>query len=224
MGVHVFTASGAALGLLALERAVARDFSTMFAWLAVALFVDGVDGSLARLARVKDRTPHIDGDMLDLVVDYLTYVVVPLVALWQSGMMPAALGAPVLLVVAVASALYFADTRMKTQDHWFRGFPALWNVVALYLFAFELPGWLVAGVLLGLSIQMFTPLVFVHPMRVAQLRTLTSGVAFLWFGCAAIIVQDGFHGPLAARAGLLAAGLYFVLLPIARRRPGRPAP
>ena len=217
LSVHVLTASGVALGLLALERAVAKDFSAMFGWLALALFVDGIDGTLARMAQVKVHAPWFDGETLDLVVDCLTYVIVPVTALWQAGLMAPVPGAIVLLIVGTASALYFADKRMKTGDHWFRGFPAIWNVLILYLLAFPLPGWLVALVLLGCAAMMFAPIVFVHPMRVRQWRVLTNAVGALWCVCAALVIFDNLQGPFFARAGLLVCAVYFIVLPLARR-------
>lgn len=216
--VHLFTACGAAAGILALERAIAGDFPIMFAWLGLALLIDGVDGTLARAAKVHKNAPEIDGDLLDLVVDYLTYVIVPVVALWKAQLMPVWLGAPVLLAVVVTSALYFADRRMKTSDHWFRGFPALWNVAAVYLLAFPMAGWLVAAIIALLMAMMFAPVVFVHPMRVTQWRSLTMGAGAAWLVCAALITADGMRAPTIARWGLCLAGLYFLLLPALRRK------
>ncbi len=222
LAVHIFTASGAALGLLALERAVAKDFPAMFGWLALALFVDGVDGTLARMARVKEHAPWFDGELLDLVVDYLTYVIVPVTALWQSGLLPPIPGAATLLILTTASALYFADKRMKTRDHWFRGFPAIWNVLIIYVLAFPLPGWSLCLILLAFTALMFFPIVFVHPMRVQQWRVLTGAVGAMWCVCAALVISDNLHGASYARAGLLAAACYFLALSLARRRPKNP--
>ena len=109
-------------------------------WLGVALFIDGVDGTLARVARVTEVASAIDGVVLDLVVDFLTYVLVPVVAIWRSDLMSPSAAFWLGLLVTFASALYFADTRMKPSDYWFRGFPALWNVVAFYLFVLRPPG------------------------------------------------------------------------------------
>jgi phosphatidylcholine synthase len=128
--VHVFTASGGAVALLALDAAIERKFPICFAWLGLALFIDGIDGTLARFAKVSETAATIDGAILDLVVDFLTYVLVPVVALWRSDLMPQPIAFWIGLGVVIASALYFADTRMKTNDYWFRGFPAIWNVVA----------------------------------------------------------------------------------------------
>ena len=147
--VHLFTASGGAVALLALYAAIERDFPKCFAWLGLALFIDGVDGTLARFAKVTEIASAIDGVILDLVVDFLTYVLVPVVAIWRSDLMPPDVAFWLGLLVTFASALYFADSRMKTGDYWFRGFPALWNVVALYLFVLR-PPWLVnAGLLIA---------------------------------------------------------------------------
>ncbi|MCC2095431.1 MAG: phosphatidylcholine synthase [Hyphomicrobiales bacterium] len=214
--VHGFTATGAFLGMLALERAFAKDFSAMFGWLALAFLVDGIDGTLARRIGVRGLLPYIDGDMLDAVVDYLTYVIVPLAALWASGIMPPALSGVALAAVATTSAIYFADRRMKTKDNWFRGFPALWNVVVLYLFAFPMPGVAVFAIVIMLCAAMFVPIVFVHPVRVQRLRAVTLCFLALWLASAAWLIWRGFPGPLPARAILAMTGIYFVTLPLWR--------
>jgi phosphatidylcholine synthase len=218
MAVHGFTALGAAAGLLALEAAFAADFSACFAWLAVALVIDGVDGALARAVKVKTHAAFIDGDVLDLVVDFLTYVVVPAVVLLKAGLMPDWLARTLALAVVTASALYFADTRMKTPDHWFRGFPAIWNVAVFYLVVFAPPAWLTALLVLGGIVAMFAPIVFVHPMRVARLRSVTMTVLAVWAACAAVVIAKDFEGVTLARAGLALSAAYFLLLPLARRR------
>src|SRR5271170_8441211 len=122
--VHVFTASGGAVAVLALYAAIERNFAACFAWLGLALFIDGIDGTLARAARVQVTASAIDGVVLDLVIDFLTYVLVPIVAIWRSDLMPVTLSFWLGVIVVFASGLYFADTRMKTRDYWFRGFPA----------------------------------------------------------------------------------------------------
>src|ERR1700761_2020652 len=124
--VHIFTACGAGCALLALIAAVNSDWPLMFVWLGIALFIDGIDGSFARRLHVAEVLPRWSGDILDLVVDILTYVFVPAFALAASGMLPSALATPLGLVIAVTGSLYFADRRMKTDDYYFRGFPAVW--------------------------------------------------------------------------------------------------
>jgi phosphatidylcholine synthase len=132
--VHFFTATGAALGLFALFAAVDRQWTLMFWYLAAALLIDGIDGSIARRVRVAEVLPRWSGDVLDLVVDFVTYVFVPAYAIATSGLLPELLGVPAGVVIVVTSAIYFADRDMKTEDNYFRGFPALWNAAAFYLF------------------------------------------------------------------------------------------
>src|SRR6201994_2607641 len=126
--VHVFTAMGAGIALIALLEAVREHWAAMFAWLGLALVVDALDGPIARRLDVVRVQPNWSGDVLDLVVDFITYVFVPAYAITAGGLLlPVA--APLLGVgVVVSGALYFADRRMKTSDNHFRGFPALWNV------------------------------------------------------------------------------------------------
>src|SRR5271167_1738 len=120
--VHMFTASGGAVAVVALYAAIERNFPACFAWLGLAMFIDGIDGTLARAARVTETAATIDGVVLDLVIDFLTYVIAPVVALWRSDLMPTLVSFWIGLIVTIASALYFADTRMKTADNRFRGF------------------------------------------------------------------------------------------------------
>src|SRR6476646_9802151 len=144
-GVHFLTASGALLAMLALVAVEQGSERLAFAWLLAAIVVDGVDGTLARAWRVKEVEPRIDGDSLDLVVDYLTYVFVPAFVIWRGGYLPEAL-APALIAAILLSSLYtFARTDMKTADGYFRGFPALWVIVAFYFFVLR-PGATIAAV------------------------------------------------------------------------------
>ena len=149
-------------------------------WLAVALLVDGVDGSLARWARVKERAARVDGDTLDLVIDYLTYVFVPALFLWRAELIPPSL-APVLAAAILVSSLYvFARTDMKSDDGYFRGFPALWNLVAVYLFVVQPDPAIGATVVVVLVVLTFAPIHFVHPFRVRDYGHWLPALAVLW--------------------------------------------
>lgn len=216
--VHLFTASGAALALLALITAIDRQFVLSFWLLGAALLVDGLDGPLARRLRVAETTPHIDGALLDLVVDYLTYVFVPVVIILRADLAPRVWMLPAGLVVCVASALYFADRRMKTADNWFRGFPTLWNVVAFYLLVFRPPpGVALTTLALGV-VALFLPVPFVHPVRVRAWRAVTLAALAIWIAAALAILTDRLDGGPLARAALLASGLWFVALSFLRPR------
>jgi phosphatidylcholine synthase len=217
--VHLFTASGAAVAVLALYAAIERDFVACFAWLGLALFIDGVDGTLARAAKVHVTAANIDGAVLDLVIDFLTYVLVPVVALWRSDLMPTAASFWIGLIVTIASALYFADVRMKTDDLWFRGFPAIWNIVVLYLFCLRPPWILSAILLLGAAAMMFAPVGFIHPLRVVSLRVLTIVVTLLWFAFAAVAILQNLAPSLWVNVGLVVTAVYFLSLSLVRHSP-----
>ncbi len=137
--VHIFTALGAGIALLAQLEAVREHWAAMFSWLGIALIIDALDGPIARRLDVVRIQPNWSGEVLDLVVDFVTYVFVPAYAITASGLL-LPLAAPLLGIgIVVSGALYFADRRMKSDDNHFRGFPALWNAVAFYLFLLHLP-------------------------------------------------------------------------------------
>lgn len=218
--VHSFTASGAALGLAALFAAVDGHFIAMFAWLGAAFVVDAVDGSFARRVKIETAVPHIDGAVLDLVVDFLTYVVVPLVALWRSGLLAPPLAVLVCCTVCAATALYFADRRMKTHDLWFRGFPAIWNVLVFYLLVLR-PGPLATTLaVITAAVMMFAPVVFVHPLRVVRLRLMTITATGAWSAAAIAALEQGLSGAdILTKTALVAVGMYFLALPLFRNIP-----
>lgn len=217
LSIHLFTASGAAIGMIALFLAADGRFAAMFAWLGAALLVDAVDGPLARRFNVTQTAAFIDGVALDLVVDFLNYVVTPLVALWRSGLLEPALAGAVCAGVCGGSALYFADRRMKTADCWFRGFPSLWNIVVFYLLVLRPPAAASLAVVVVAAAFMFVPVAFVHPLRVKRLRPVTLAVTFVW-GAAAIaaVAQDLAAASFGVKAALIGTGCYFLALPLFR--------
>jgi phosphatidylcholine synthase len=188
--VHVFTACGAACAFLALLAAVRQAWPNMFVWLGVAIVIDGVDGTFARWLRVAEVLPRWSGDVLDLVVDSLTYVFVPAYALAASGLLPPSLSTALGLLVAVTGSLYFADRQMKTPDYYFRGFPAVWNVAVFYLFVLRLPAWVSALAVVALSVLTFLPVHFIHPIRIPHMRAVTLAALVLWAVFAVIAVAD----------------------------------
>ncbi|HZO45630.1 MAG TPA: CDP-alcohol phosphatidyltransferase family protein [Xanthobacteraceae bacterium] len=213
--VHLFTAAGVALGFVALIAAFERRWTLMFWCLGVALFIDGIDGTFARKYRVAEVLPRWSGDTLDLVVDFVTYVFVPAYAIAASGLLPPVLAIPAALLIVVTSALYFADREMKTEDNYFRGFPALWNAVAFYLFVLKPAPWLTAGVIVVLAVLTFVPFKFLHPFRVTWLRALTLAALVLWGVLAgAALFYDLDPGPWIAY-GLVIVALYFVAVGLA---------
>ncbi len=213
--VHIFTAAGAGCALMALLAASQRQWVVMFVWLAIALFIDGVDGTLARRFRVAEMLPRWSGNSLDLVVDFTTYVFVPAFALVTSGLLPAIAAAPLGVAIVVVSALYFADEEMKTPDNFFRGFPALWNAVAFHLFVLKLPLWIAAASVAVLVVLTFTPLRVLHPFRVAQFRNVSLVALLAWSLLGAYALYANLDpGPIVAWC-LAALGVYFLTIGLA---------
>jgi phosphatidylcholine synthase len=216
--VHVFTAAGAALALAALIYATRGQWAAMFFCLGIALVIDGVDGTIARRFKVADLLPRWSGDVLDLVVDFATYVFVPAYAIAAGGLLPPTLALPAAVVIVVTGALYFADRDMKTSDNYFRGFPALWNAAAFYLFLLKPAPWLAAAIVVALAVLTFTPFKFLHPMRVARLRAVNVAAVILWSALALIaVIRDLDPGPWVA-GGLLVIGLYFLGVGLTEKR------
>ena len=179
--VHAFTASGAVLAYLALLRAVAGDFRAALLFLVAATLVDAVDGVLARLARVKERTPQFNGARLDDLVDYLTFVFVPVFIIHRAGLLPAGTaGMIVVAAVLLSSAYGFSREDAKTADHFFTGFPSYWNIVAIYMLAFKPSPSAGAACLLGLVALVFVPIGYVYPSRTVRLRGLTVSLGIVW--------------------------------------------
>ncbi|MDA0361888.1 MAG: CDP-alcohol phosphatidyltransferase family protein, partial [Proteobacteria bacterium] len=150
LSVHMLTASGAVFAMLAILEAVDGKWSWMFLWLVVAFAVDGIDGPLARRYDVKTHASNFDGVLLDLIIDYLTYVFIPAFALFKSGLFEGWTGWFVIIIITFASALYFSDKRMKTKDNSFLGFPGCWNMVALVIFAVQPNFWVILGIVSAL--------------------------------------------------------------------------
>ena len=208
--VHILTASGAALGLLALLAAVASNWALMFAFLGVALFIDGIDGALARRLDVAARLPRWSGDTLDLVVDFVTYVFVPAYAIAASRLLPPVVDQLAGIAIAISGALYFADRRMKTEDNYFRGFPTLWNAAAFYLFLLRPDPWIAAGTIVVLVVLTFVPVPFLHPFRVRRMRAFNALLIVAWAALAAFtLIRDMSPGGWVT-AALCAIGLYFL--------------
>ena len=215
--VHIFTACGAALALLALIFATGGHWTAMFFCLGMALVVDGVDGPLAREFKVVEVLPRWSGETLDLIVDFTTYVFVPAYAIAASGLLPQVLAIPSGVVVVITGALYFADRQMKTPDNYFRGFPALWNLAAFYLYLLAPPPWLAAVMIAALAALSFTPIKFLHPLRVRHWRVLNIALLAAWAALAFLaVINDLAPGPYVTWP-LVAIAIYFFGAGLLRR-------
>ncbi len=209
--VHLLTASGALLAMLSILAAAKGDWSTMYLWLLVALIVDGVDGPLARRVDVKTHAPQWDGELLDLIIDYLTYVFIPAYALFVSGLFPGWTGWISVGVIVFASAIYFADTRMKTEDYSFSGFPGCWNMVVLVFFAIEPPWQVMTVIVVVLALMQFVPVKFVHPTRTPKWRPLSLGMTAIWVITAIVAAWTDFANVPALVLALLLGSTVYLL-------------
>ncbi|TNJ42047.1 phosphatidylcholine/phosphatidylserine synthase [Phaeobacter sp. B1627] len=217
LSVHLLTATGAVFAMLAMLAAVEAKWDLMFLWLVVAFAVDGIDGPLARHYDVKRNAPQFDGVLLDLIIDYLTYVFIPAFALFTSGLMSGWTGWAAIIVITFTSAMYFADTRMKTKDNSFSGFPGCWNMLVLVIFALEPNHWFSLVLVTLLSATMFVPLKFIHPVRTQRWRTVSLPVALLWTALAGWTAWVDFSPSPVVHTALLITSLYLLFVGVAQQ-------
>ena len=210
LSVHLFTASGAVFAMLSMLAAANYQWSLMFLWLVVAFAVDGIDGPLARRFDVKNYAPRFDGVLLDLIIDYLTYVFIPAFALFQSGLLPGWTGWVTIIIITFASAMYFCDGNMKTKDNSFHGFPGCWNMVALVMFAIQPNFWIILSLVTTLAIAMFLPLKFIHPVRTERWRHASLPITLLWISFAGWSAWVDFSSDPIILWGLTITSLYLI--------------
>jgi phosphatidylcholine synthase len=180
-GVHAYTALSSVAAFAGVLAVISRDYRTAFIWMIVATVLDATDGVLARLARVREILPNVDGARLDDIVDYLTYVFLPVLLLYQAGDIPRGpIGLVVAAAVLLSSAYGFASLDAKTDDYFFTGFPSYWNIVALYLHVAGLSP-VVNAVVLGVFVGLvFVRTGYVYPSRTPVLRRLTLALGVIW--------------------------------------------
>ncbi len=207
--VHLLTATGAVLALLALRAAHAGDWQMMFVWLGVALVVDAIDGPLARHVDVKTVLPRFSGERLDLIVDYLTYCAIPAFVLTETDLLPPTSRLPAAIAILLSSLFHVADLNSKTEEGYFVGFPATWNIVLLNLFALRPEPFVSLGIVFVLVLLTFVPILSVHPFRVARLRLLTGFVTAVWAGAAALAIANPFPSALWVQVLLIVTAAYF---------------
>lgn len=190
--VHLFTATGAVCAFYAALAAIDQRWEALFAWLGLAFLIDGIDGTFARMVDVEKRLPHFSGETLDLVVDYATYVFVPTLALLMRGYLVGPFGHLLAAAILLSSLYHFCDAGNKSADNCFVGFPAIWNIVAFHIFAFDLSQPVTAAVVIVCSVLTFVRWRWVHPIRVQALWPVTLGLTILWLFAAYVTVMRGF--------------------------------
>ncbi|MEP9395751.1 phosphatidylcholine synthase [Mesorhizobium sp. KR2-14] len=210
--VHLLTASGSFLAFLSLVAASEQRWTAMFWWLGLALFVDGIDGPIARKLEVKDILPTWSGELLDNIIDYVTYVLIPAFALYQRGFMGDKLSFLAGALIVVSSAIYYADTGMKTRENFFKGFPVVWNMIVFTLFVIE-PGELVSFAVVAVAaIMTFVPMYFLHPVRVKRLRELNLAVFLAWCAFGAFALVQNMDASEVVKIGIAVTGVYLFFI------------
>ncbi|MBX3570264.1 MAG: phosphatidylcholine/phosphatidylserine synthase [Rhizobiaceae bacterium] len=202
--VHLLTASGSFLAFLSVVAASEERWTAMFWWLGLALFVDGIDGPIARKLDVKEILPTWSGELLDNIIDYVTYVLIPAFALYQRGLMGEGLSFLSGAIIVVSSAIYYADTGMKTKENFFKGFPVVWNMVVFTLFVIEPGEWISFGIVVVAGIMTFVPMYFIHPVRVVRLRPINLGITLLWCAFGALALAQAALAEWYSQIGMLA--------------------
>lgn len=210
--VHILTASGSFLAFLALVAAAEHRFVPMFWWLGAALLVDGIDGPIARKVDVQAVLPNWSGIMLDNVIDYVTYVLLPAFALYESGMIGRPMSFAAAGLIVMSSAIYYADTGMKTAENFFSGFPVAWNMVIFTLFVVHPSEEVAFGAILISVILTFLPIHFLHPVRVVRLRHLNLTIFGIWSLLSVAALLMNFESPRWVEWGVIAAGLYLYFI------------
>ncbi len=210
--VHLFTATGAVWAWLAVRALEAHEWQLVFVWLAVAVLVDGLDGTFARMADVKRVMPGFDGALLDNLVDYLTYVFVPALFFGAAGLVPEGWGFAVAAVVLLSSAYQFCQSDAKTDDHCFKGFPSYWNLLAFYLFVLDLPARVNVSIIALCAVLVFVPVKYAYPSRMTRYRRSTLILTALWGAAlvAMLVLYPKIPGWLMAAS--LAYVVYYLVL------------
>ena len=179
-GVHLFTATGAVWGLLSILAIFEGDYRKMIFWIVIAVLVDALDGALARLADVKKYANGIDGALLDNILDYLNYVLVPALFIIKADIIPENLRLLGACSILLTSAYQFTQVDAKTDTHEFKGFPSYWNVAVLYMLLMRLPAWVNFSLLMALNVLVFIPIKYIYPSRNTYLKTLTNVLTWIY--------------------------------------------
>ena len=219
--VHALTASGVLVGMLSLVAVLNKDARTALLWLILAQVIDGVDGPIARRLQVDVVLPHLDGYILDLVVDYVTCVVVPAAFLYRFELVPPAMMLPCIAAVLFTSALWFSRTDMIDADHWFRGWPAVWNLAVPCMYLSGTRPAVNVAIVLVCSMLTLTNLPFVHPLQVTDRRPVTAIITVAWLAAMLTLTLKLPNRPTWDDGLLLGPPVYFFWLTWGRVRAQR---
>lgn len=218
-GVHLFTATGAVWGFLALLAVFDHDWRGMIFWMIASVLVDSLDGMLARWLEVKTYATGVDGALMDNIIDYLTYVIVPALFLIQADVLPAGVRLFSACAILLASAYQFTQTDAKTDDHYFKGFPSYWNLVVVYMLVMLLDPWINFVLLMVLCVLVFVPIKYIYPSRNTYLPRLTLALTYLYGAIGIWGVIQYPNVPRWTIWGSLLYVVYYTVISLIRKKP-----
>lgn len=225
--VHSFTATGAVTGFLALVAILHDQPAIALLWLGVAMVIDGLDGPMARYFSISEALPHVDGVVLDQVIDFLTYSLIPSIFLYYFGLIPDAIGIVAACIILMTSLYSFANKDLKTRDNFFNGFPATWNFVVLGFYLLDTGVAINFTVVVLCGLLTFFPVKFIHPFRVRRLRPLTIPMTIAWSAVTVYLILERqrisslIENRTAAISAFLLLSTYFLLLSVIRSVRGK---
>lgn len=214
--IHAITASGAIAGLLGLQAVMGGHIRAALLWLIACQILDGVDGPIARKIDVVTHAPHIDGHILDLVVDFVACVIVPVAFMYRMDLVPAGWESWIAALIVFTSALWFARSDQETSDNWFNGFPATWNIVIPTFLILDTSRGLAVAISIVLSALQLTSIKFPHLMRVKALRPVTLTIAIIYLFALTYLSATYPDGPRWAYVVLMIAPIYIAVIVVWR--------
>ncbi|MFT5169356.1 MAG: phosphatidylcholine synthase [Saprospiraceae bacterium] len=213
--VHIFTSSGLVAGFMAILAIQEHDWRTAMFWLIVALVIDGIDGSFARIFKVKEVLPFMDGKTIDYVIDFANYAIIPAYMFYEAGLVPEVWKLPLTVLILLVSALYYGKEGMVSEDNYFMGFPVMWNMV-MYYYLFVTAYTSTAYIILTLifAILHFVPIKLVYPSQNDRFKLPTIINTVLFIGTLAMLVFYYPERPMWLVVSAYGTALYYALMAV----------
>ena len=226
--IHLFTMSGVVLGIKALQAIGEGKPRAALLWMMAAMVVDGIDGPLARAFEISKWVPILDGNSLDLMIDFLACVVAPAAFVHKFGLLPNSSSLLLAGVILISGVIWMARTDMLTFDDYFVGFPAMWNIIVTIMYILGTNHTMNTIFILFFAAISFTRIKFVHPMRTRDFRWITIPLMTVWLAVQVYLVvhlkNDNWNanGPRWAKGVVIAGGVYHGFLVVRRTRMNAP--
>ena len=191
--VHLFTCSGLIAGFLSLICIFKNDQTSAFLLLGLALLIDAVDGTLARKFKVSVFAKNIDGKMLDSVIDFFNYIIIPSIMIYWFKIVPTPFEIVVPSIILIISAISYSNNNLMTSDNFYKGFPCIWNILVFYLYLFDLSQTYNLFLISACILLKFIPIKFIHPLGASKYRRYSAIFMILWFIASFKILLSSFY-------------------------------